>query len=66
MSRSFPELVVVSAAALISSNASSSHSPKARASRADSNTNAGARCIASSITVVLTPPASWSVFMPRL
>ena len=53
MSRSLPELVVASAAALISSKCSVSHSPNARASRALGNTNDGARCIASSITVVL-------------
>ena len=66
MSRSFPVDVVASAASLISSKCSVSHSPKARDSRALSNRNDGARCIASSITVVLTPPASRSSFMPRL
>ena len=50
----------------ISSKCSSSHSPNARASRALSNRNAGARCMRSSMTVVLTPPASWSSFIPRL
>ena len=66
MSRSLPVEVVVSAAALISSKCSVSHSPKARDSRALANRNDGARCIASSMTVVFTPPASRSSFMPRL
>ncbi len=37
-----------------------------RASRAESNTNTGARCMASPITVQVTPPARLSTFMPRL
>ena len=66
MSRSRPEVVVSSAAALIPSKFSVSHSPNARDSRALGNRNEGARCIASSITVVFTPPASRSSFIPRL
>ena len=61
-----PVLVEVSPASLISGKWSSSHLPKSRASRADSKMNEGARCIASSITVVLTPPASRTSFIPRL
>jgi hypothetical protein len=63
---SFPELVVVSAASLISSKCSDSQLPNARASRALSKTKAGARCMRSSRIVVVTPPASRSSFMPRL
>ena len=66
MSWSFPDLVVSSATSRISSKCSSSHSPNARASRALSNRNAGARCMRSSTTVVFTPPTAWSSFMPRL
>ena len=57
---------MASAACLISAKCSVSHAPNARASRALSNTKAGARCMASSRIVVLTPPASRSIFMPRL
>ena len=58
--------MVASAAALMSSKLSTSHSPNARASRALPNRKQGARCIRSSSTVVLTPPAACSSFIPRL
>ena len=61
-----PDLVVDSATSRISSKCSSSHSPNARAPRALSNRNAGARCMRSSMIVVFTPPAACSSFMPRL
>ena len=66
MPRNRPVRVVLSAARLISAKCSVSQAPKARASRALSNTKAGARCMASSKIVVVTPPASWSSFIPRL
>ncbi len=66
MSSSRPVRVVVSASPLMTSKFAVTHSPNALASRALSKPNAGARCIRSSITVVLTPPAACSSFMPRL
>src|SRR5215211_871206 len=66
MSCSLPERVVCSAASLTSSKFSSSQAPNSRASRALSKRNAGARCMRSSMIVVLTPPASRTSFMPRL
>jgi hypothetical protein len=66
MLRSFPERVVASAAARISSKCSSTHPQKSRAPRALSNMNTGARCMRSSMIVVVTPPASYSNRMPRL
>ncbi len=42
------------------------HLTKSRAPRASSKTNTGARCIASSTTVHLTPPHRFSTFIPRL
>ena len=66
MSTSFPLLVVASAAAATSSKWPSSHSRKARMSRALSKLKTGARCIRSSRIVVVTPPASRHSFMPRL
>jgi len=50
----------------MSSKLAVTHCPNALASLALSKPNAGARCIRSSITVVLTPPAACSSFMPRL
>ena len=66
MSWSLPLDVVASAASLIGSKRVLSHSPKARASRALGKMNEGARCMRSSMTVVFTPPAAFSSFMPRL
>jgi hypothetical protein len=66
MSSSLPERVVASAAALMSSKRSSSQSPNARASRALANRKQGARCMRSSTTVVLMPPAACRSFIPRL
>ena len=50
MSCSLADVDVASAASRIASKFSSTHSANARASRADSNTNTGARCMQSSIT----------------
>ena len=66
MSRRRPEFVVASAWRLISSKFSTSQALKSRASRALSKAKTGARCMASSITVVLTPPARRASFIPRL
>jgi hypothetical protein len=61
-----PTWVLASASALMSGKLTVSQSPKARASLALSKPKAGARCIASATTVVRTPPAAYSSFMPRL
>ncbi len=65
-SRRCPVWVVASAAVLISPKWALTQVPNARASRALSNPNTGARCMTSSITVTRTPPARCSSFMPRL
>jgi hypothetical protein len=66
MSWSRPDVVVVSAALLISSKCSLNQTPNSRASRALGNRKTGARCIRSSTIVVVTPPASCSSRIPRL
>ena len=58
--------MLASASALMSAKLTVSQSPKARASLALSKPKAGARCMASATTVVRTPPAAYSSFMPRL
>ena len=65
MFRSRPEDVEDSACSRISSVCSITQAEKSRASRADGKPNAGARCMASSITVTVTPPASRVRRMPR-
>ena len=66
MSCRCPVRVVDSASRLIDAKFSVTHSPNARASRAVPNPKAGARCMASPTTVVVTPPAACSSFIPRL
>ena len=66
MKSSFATLEVASASRVTSSRWALTQSRKSRASRAESNTNTGARCMQSSTTVQVTPPARFSVFMPRL
>lgn len=63
---SLPERVVVSAAARMAEKFSSTHRPKSLACRASRRMNTGARCIACSTTVALTPPHSASSRIPRL
>ncbi len=57
---------VLSASGRISSRLSATQRPKSRAPRASSNTNTGARCMASPITVHFTPPHRLSTCIPRL
>jgi len=61
-----PVFVVLSAFSRISSICSFTHCPKSRASRALEKIKTGARCMASSLTVVVTPPLSYNICMPRL
>ena len=61
-----PARVVASASLLIAAKLAVTQSPKARAALALSKPKVGARCMTSAITVVRTPPAACSSFMPRL
>ena len=58
--------MVASASVLMAAKLAVTQSPKARAWMALSKPKAGARCMTSAITVVRTPPAAYSSFMPRL
>ena len=67
MSRSLPVRVVASASRAMAVEVGRDPlAERAGLPRALSNPNAGARCMTSSITVVVTPPAWCSSFMPRL
>jgi hypothetical protein len=57
---------VASACSRIAVRLRSTQLANSRASRAESKTKTGARCIASATTVAITPPDWLSTFMPRL